>query len=228
MQRGETWAICGPNGSGKSTTLRVIAGLLRATSGTVRLLGVAMEELDRVTVAKKLALVPQEVEIAFDFTVREVVAMGRVPHGLGWRGATSEDERIVDRELERFSLERLASQPVNELSGGERKRVALARALTQEPSVLLLDEPTTSLDVKNEAQLFSTVRDLATEAYVTVVVVLHDFAAASRAASHALLLGGGRVVAAGDASEVLTQNRLAELFEVELELREVLVAKRTL
>lgn len=225
MQRGETWAICGPNGSGKSTLLRVMAGLIKPRSGRVRLLGASLDALDRGAVARTVALVPQDVEIAFEFTAREVVAMGRAPHGSAWRGATADDTRIVDREIERFFLQDLANRPVNELSGGERKRVALARALAQEPRVLLLDEPTSSLDVKNEARLFSIVDDLATTSHVTVIVVLHDFAAASRAASHALLLGDGKVVAEGDAATVLTKEKLTEVFGVELETREVLVAK---
>ena len=225
MESGEIWAICGPNGSGKSTMLRVICGLLRPTSGRVRLLGGSVGDADRVGLAKKLSLVPQDVEIAFDFTAREVVEMGRTPHGSPWRGATQQDTRAVDREIERFSLEMLSSTPVNELSGGERKRVALARAFAQEPSLLLLDEPTSSLDVKHEARLFSTVKELAATSHATVVLVLHDFAAASRAASHALLLAGGRVVGAGEAATVLAKEKLSEAFGVELETREVLVAK---
>lgn len=225
MNAGETWAICGPNGSGKSTLLRVMAGLLFPRQGTVRLLGEAIASLDRGRIARSLAYVPQDAEIAFDFTAREVVAMGRAPHGASWRGEDTNDAKIVAREIERFALENLADRAVEALSGGERKRVALARALAQEPKVLLLDEPTASLDVKNEARLYGIVRELAETAGVTVVMVLHDFAAAQRAASHAMLLGEGQVVATGEAGATLSHERLAALFDVELETREVLVPR---
>lgn len=225
LNAGETWAICGPNGSGKSTLLRVMAGLVSARSGTSKLLGEAVGALDRGRVAQVLAYVPQETEVAYDFTAREVVAMGRAPHGATWRGETDDDARIVMRALARFSLEHLADRPVDALSGGERKRVALARALAQEPRVLLLDEPTASLDVKNEARLYAIVKELAESAGVTVVMVLHDFAAARRAASHAMLLSAGAIVASGPAEQTLSRERLAEVFDVELETREVLVAR---
>jgi len=202
-----------------------MAGLLFPRAGTARLLGEALGGLDRARIARVLAYVPQEAEIAYDFTAREVIAMGRAPHGATWRGEDTKDTAIVDREIGRFALGELADRPVDALSGGERKRVALARALAQEPKVLLLDEPTASLDVKNEARLYGIVRELAETSGVTVVMVLHDFAAAQRAASHALLLGDGAVVAAGPATETLTRERLAELFDVELERREVLVAR---
>lgn len=223
MQRGETWAVCGPNGSGKSTMLRVMSGLLRPTSGAVTLCGVKLDGLPRRDVATRLALVPQDVEVVFDFTAREVVAMGRTPYGSPWRAPSDDDRRIVDEELERFDLTRLADKPAMELSGGERKRVALARAFAQRTEVLLLDEPTASLDAKAEASFFRVLGDATRERGTTVVLVLHDFAGAARAATHAMLMRGGTVMASGAADDVLTAARLGETFGVTLERREVLV-----
>lgn len=224
LQRGESWAICGPNGSGKSTLLRVMSGRLPARVGEVSFFGVPLSGLDRRAIAREMAVVPQDVDVAFDFTVREVVAMGRAPHGATWRAESVDDQRVIDRELERLDLVALADAHVHEISGGERKRVAIARALAQEPRVLLLDEPNASLDVRHEARLFSLLAELA-KAGTTVVTVLHDFAAAMRVASHAMLLAEGALLAAGDAREVLARERLAEVFGVELEERISLVAK---
>ena len=228
VQAGEIWAVCGPNGSGKSTLLRVMAGGLRLERGTVRLFGEPLD--DRAKASRVMALVPQETEVAFGFTVTEVVAMGRVPtHGTSawrhWRAPTAEDTRVVEREIERAELGALRSARVDELSGGERQRVALARALAQEPKVLLLDEPTASLDVRAAAVFYRALGELRAEGLATVVV-LHDFAAADRVATHALLLAEGRTVAQGEASAVLTRQRLEGAFGVELELRPSLVACR--
>ncbi len=220
---GETWAVCGPNGSGKSTLLRVMAGALRPTSGHVRLFGEPIASLGRAKVARVMALVPQDTGVAFGFTVGEVVAMGRAPFGRDWRALGAEDKRVIERELARADLTAMARVPMQELSGGEQRRVALARALVQEPKVLLLDEPTASLDVRHEARFFATLSELG-RAGLATVLVLHDFAAAARTASHALLLARGHVVASGPAAEVLQRARLAEAFGVELEERSALVA----
>ena len=202
MQRGETWAVCGPNGSGKSTMLRVMAGLLRPTSGAVTLCGVKLDGLRRPEVATRLALVPQDVEVVFDFTAREVVAMGRTPYGSPWRAPTDDDRRIVDEELERFDLTRLADKPAMELSGGERKRVALARAFARSPSLVLLDEPLSSLDEDLRAELAADVRTFVAELGVPAVYVTHGRAEARALGDRFVRLEGGRVTSAGPIDEL--------------------------
>jgi iron complex transport system ATP-binding protein len=214
---GEIVALVGPNGAGKSTLLRVLAGLVVPSAGTARLFGRELAGLARVEVARQLAFVPQSGEVAFGFTVREVVAMGRAPHQGGWMLATAEDRAIVDEALARCELSALAERPASALSGGEQKRVGIARALAQRPRVLLLDEPSAFLDVRHQLALYELLGELARAPDpVTVVVVVHDWNAAAQYASRVVLMRAGAIVASGAPAEVMTPARLADVFEADL------------
>jgi len=196
--------------------VRVASGLLAARRGEVRLLGAPLASRSRTDVARVLAVVEQTQELAGGFTVREVVAMGRAPHQGGWMRATEDDDRIVDEALARCDLRGLASRSARALSGGEQKRVAVARALAQEPKVLLLDEPGAFLDVRHQLDLYELLATEAKERAVACLVVMHDLNVAAQFADRVVLMKGGRVVAAGGIAEVMTWRTLKETFDVDL------------
>lgn len=210
---GEILAILGPNGAGKSTLLRILAGTLRPERGDVRLFGVALASLTRGQVARDVAFVMQNEEIRFSFTVREVVLMGRAPHQAARMHPSEDDLRIVDEVLDQCDLRQLSGRAVAELSGGERKRVAIARAFAQSARVVLLDEPTASLDVPHEVMLFEQLADAARRDGKACVVVTHDLQLAAAHASRVALLKGGRLLALGSVDDVLTGPRLSEAFD---------------
>jgi len=210
---GEIVAILGPNGAGKSTLLRVLAGTLRAESGESLLFGASVCGRERGDVARDVAFVAQSEDVRFAFTVEEVVLMGRAPHQHGWMRPSEADVAIVRRVLERWELLPLARRPFDQLSGGERKRVAIARAFAQASRVLLLDEPTAFLDVRHQVALFEALRDLARGKGTASVVVTHDLQLAAEHASRVVLMKAGRVVAVGPTLEVLTAGRLEEAFD---------------
>jgi iron complex transport system ATP-binding protein len=213
---GELLVVLGPNGAGKSTLLRVLAGTLATISGDALLFGTPLGRMDREEIARNVAVVPQSEDVAFEFTVREVVGMGRAPHQGLWKRESSRDEAVVARELARFDLEAFERRAVSELSGGERKRVAIARALAQEPRVLLLDEPGAFLDVKHEIALFDVLAGEARDRKLACIVVMHDLNIAALYASRVALLKGGRLVAIGNVDEVMTEKGLRETFDADL------------
>jgi iron complex transport system ATP-binding protein len=216
VRRGELCAVLGPNGAGKSTLVRLLSGALRPRRGAVILGGEDLAGLDRQAIARKVAVVPQSVEVALGFTVREVVAMGRAPHQGAWMVADAYDREAVDRALEACALGALASRPVAELSGGEQKRVAIARALAQESPILLLDEAVAHLDVRHAIELHELVRRELSRRELACVAVLHDLNAAARYADRVALLKGGRIVAEGTVPEVMTYRKLRDVFETDL------------
>lgn len=216
VEMGELVVVLGANGAGKSTLLRVITGLVPATGGTVRLFGEGVADLARADIARKVAVVPQEADVAYGFRVREVVAMGRAPHQSGWMNASPEDEKRVDAVLAEHDLAGLADRSARDLSGGEKKRVAIARAFCQDTPVVLLDEPTATLDVKHQLSLFELLLRRTKDKTLACVVVLHDLNLAAQFASRVVLMKDGRVLADGKVEEVMTWARLKEAFDADL------------
>ncbi len=216
VRAGEVIALLGPNGAGKSTLLRVAAGLIRPAAGEVRCLGRALAVLGRRTIAREMALVSQSEGVASGFRVREVVAMGRAPHQGGWMRERPDNRPAVDRALARCDLTAHAGRLVEELSGGEQRRVALARALAQEPRILLLDEPAAFFDVRHRVELGALVRDLAAHDRLAVMFATHDLEEASRIASRVLLLREGRALFAGPPEYAMTPARLLQAFDAEM------------
>ncbi len=210
---GELVGLIGPNGSGKSTLLRLAAGLLGLASGTVRLCGLDPHAAPRRAVAQLCALVPQEPQAPWPFTVRETVMMGRAPHQ-GLLGISNPfDHGAVDGALRACELVGLQNRRLDALSGGERRRVFFARALAQEPRVLLLDEPTAFLDLAHQVAAMNMAR-LAARGGLCVVAVLHDLNLAADACDRLLVLSQGRLVVEGRPSEVLTADRVREVWGV--------------
>ena len=214
VNAGEVVGLLGRNGAGKTTLLRVACGLLQPDAGSVSIEGRAARTFSRRERARAVALVPQESAFAFPFSVAEVVLMGRAPH-LGWLGF----EGARDLEAARAAMQRLgiadaADRSILELSGGERQLAVVARALAQEPRLLLLDEPTAFLDLRHRIEVLTRVREFAA-AGGGALVVSHDLGVAARFCDRLVLLGGGRVLAAGTPAEVLVPERLREAFGIE-------------
>jgi iron complex transport system ATP-binding protein len=216
VQPNEAWAVLGPNGAGKSTLVKVLAGLLRPTSGRAFVGGLDVTTSAPRALARQVAWVPQQIPEGLDFTALEVALMGRSPH-LGPLGLTSAaDEAKARAALARFDVGGLSERPLSQLSGGERRRVFLARGLVQDAPLLVLDEPTAFLDVRHQVETLTLARALVSSSHA-VVAVLHDVTLAAHFATHVALLAGGRLVAAGPAPEVLTAARLSEVYGTPME-----------
>jgi iron complex transport system ATP-binding protein len=210
---GELVGLVGPNGAGKSTLVRLVAGLLAPASGTVRLAGLDPHAAPRRAVARVCALVPQEPRTPWPFTVREAVMMGRAPRQGLLAVPGPLDHGAVDGALRACDLVHLAGRRLDALSGGERRRVFFARALAQEPRVLLLDEPTAFLDLAHQVAVMDMAR-VAAGAGLCVVAVLHDLNLAAASCGRLVVLSSGRVVAEGAPAAVLTAERVREVWGV--------------
>ena len=213
VDEGEFLALVGPNGAGKTTLLRTCNGLLEPSTGRVTVAGADVTGLSARELGRRVATVPQETSLAFEFDVEDVVAMGRTPHRSRFATVTAADREAVAAALERTETARFAGRSVDALSGGERQRVVLARALAQEAPVLLLDEPTSSLDVNHQVRTLSMARELADEGK-TVVAAIHDLELAARFCDSVALLSDGRLLEYGPPEEVLTAEHLEVAFDV--------------
>jgi len=214
LAAGGVLGIVGPNGAGKTTLLRLCTGYLRPSAGGVYLGGERVDRMAPVRLARLLAYVPQAPRADLTFTVLDTVLLGRFAHGPAWHAREREaDVQVARRALAEAGVAHLADRPFHTLSGGERQRVVLARALAQEPRVLLLDEPTANLDPRYQLSVLETVRRLA-DAGAAAAVALHDLTLAARYCDNLLLLAGGRVVAVGPPEEVLRPELLREVYGV--------------
>lgn len=214
ISAGEVVGVAGANGAGKTTLFRAASRVAPLKHGSIRLESDEMANLPRRELAQRLAVVPQDVGLAFPFRVGEVVLMGRAPHigGLGFESPA--DVRLAERALEALGISALADRSMLELSGGERQLVLVARALAQQPRVLLLDEPTAHLDLRHRTEVFSQVRAFAL-AGGAALAVTHDLSLAARVCDRIALLREGRLVAIGTPREVLVPQRLNEVFGVD-------------
>ena len=215
IDAGERVAVIGPNGAGKSTLLRVVAGLLRPAAGTVELAGVRLDRLDRLAVARRLAVVPQLPTLPFATSVEEVVALGRLPHEHPVRGMRPGDRAAVAAAIDRVGVGHLLGRDARELSLGERQLVLLAMAVAQAAPVLVLDEPTVHLDLRHQVEVMELVGDLNTRDGTTILAVLHDIGLAAHFFPRLVLLDRGRIVADGTPADVLTPERIREVFGVD-------------
>lgn len=212
VEPGELVAVVGPNGAGKTTLLRVINGILEPDAGTVWVGDERVSELSSRSVSQRLATVPQDTHVGFSFRAEQLVEMGRTPHRsrLNW----SDDDDPVREALERTETTHLKDRHVDDLSGGERQRILLARALAQEPSALLLDEPTASLDINHQVRVLGLVEELVDEGRAALAAI-HDLDLAARYCDRLLLLHDGEICARGRPETVLRDSRLGEAFETE-------------
>jgi len=212
---GEAVALMGANGSGKTTLLKLCAGLLASQQGQVSLRGKLLKDYKRRELARRVALVPQEVQISFDFTVQQMVEQGRTPYVSLMGSLGPQDRLAVQRALELARVEHLAGCSFNELSGGERQRVKIALALAQEPELLLLDEPAQHLDIGRTAEIFAVLRNL-NRAGMTIVGAIHDLRSAQQHFSSALLLLPDSSLLCGSPTAILTPEAILEAYGVAL------------
>lgn len=209
---GRITVIVGPNACGKSTLLRGLSRLLVPSTGTVSLDGVDLHRMPPRELARSVAILPQQPVAPDGVTVADLVSRGRHPHQGWFRSRTSDDDRIVAESLAATSTIELADRPVDELSGGQRQRVWIAMVLAQRADIVLLDEPTTFLDVTHQLELLDLLVDLNRERGTSVVMVLHDLNLAARYADHLVVMAGGRIVAEGAPDAVLTTATLEAAF----------------
>jgi iron complex transport system ATP-binding protein len=211
VEAGRLVGLVGPNGAGKTTLLRTINGLLEPTAGQVSLDSEPVPELSSRELGRRVATVPQHTNLSFDFTVRQVVELGRHPHRPRF-GGVDPDPGAIERALRRTATDHLADRLIDAVSGGERQRVLLARALAQAAPVLLLDEPTANLDVHHQVRTLGLVEDLVQSDDRTVVAAIHDLDLAARYCDELVLLSDGRIRTSGPPAAVLTEDHLEAAF----------------
>jgi len=214
---GELVALIGPNGAGKSTLLKILTRLITPNEGSIRYSGVNFDDISPKDLARKVAYLPQDDEIHFPFTVGEVVMLGRWPHTGGAFFDSAKDIEISSRAMDAVGITDWSDRVITELSGGERARVLLAKAIATQPECLLLDEPVSELDIKYRAEAYSLLRSLA-KTGVGVVVVAHDIGSVSRWADRMVLLSDGKVLTEGTPSEVLTEEILEQAYGLKVKV----------
>lgn len=226
IRSGESWAILGMNGAGKTTLLHTLAGLRLADGGQIELLGKALNQLSKRDIARRLGLLLQDYEDAFPGTVLQTVLTGRHPHINNWQWETADDVALAMDALKFVDLEGFAERSILTLSGGERRRVALATLLCQQPRLYLLDEPTNHLDLRYQQQIIRTLVGRLTAQDRAALMIMHDINLAMRYCDHALLLFPEGEVQAGTCHEVLNADNLSRLYDYpmrELQLEQVKV-----
>ncbi len=212
LARGALRALLGPNGSGKTTLLKLLTGILQPTRGEIFFQDTNLKQMARREIAKRIALVPQEMNLQFGFTVEQMVMLGRTPHVSALSGASKQDHRVVQEMMVMTEISEMRERVVTELSGGEQQRVVIAMALAQEPQVLLLDEPTVHLDINHQIEILELLRKLNRERGLTVLATMHDLNLAALYFDDLVLLERGRVVAQGAPQTVLNAEQIREVF----------------
>ena len=215
LRKGEILGVLGPNGCGKTTMLRNLNRNLSPKRGCVLLDGTDLEDMAKRDIARHIAAVPQSNEIRFAFTVREMVAMGRMPFQEAFRGNSSEDERIIDEAMELTGITHMSDRLINTMSGGERQRVIIARALAQQPEILLMDEPTLHLDINMQFEVLDLVSKLSKDRGLTVVIVSHDLPMVARYCDRIILIHDRTVWAEGKPEDVLTPENMRTVFNID-------------
>jgi iron complex transport system ATP-binding protein len=212
---GERLALVGPNGAGKSTLLRAIVGLVEPTLGTVELAGTRIDRLDRLAIARRIAVVPQLPQLPFATTVEEVVALGRLPHEHPIRGLRPADRAAIAGAIDRVGVGHLLGRDARELSLGERQLVLLALAVAQAAPILVLDEPTVHLDLRHQVEVMELLADLNARDGTTIIAVLHDVGLAAHFFPRIVVLDHGRLIADGPPEDALGEDRIREVFGVD-------------
>ncbi len=218
VKEGEILGILGPNGAGKTTLLKCLLRTVTPRDGDIELLGKSISEYDPVELARKVSYVPQETGMPFPFSVFEVVVMGRYPHCAPLTFESASERELVHKILRRTHTEEFADRLFNELSGGEKQRVLLARAIAQDAPLMLLDEPTSNLDIKHMTILLRLLIERREETGMTLIFVTHDLNLATAFADRVALIKQGEIKATGSPSEVLTPARIQSIYDTEVSI----------
>ncbi len=214
IDAGERLCLVGPNGAGKSSVLRCLTGLAQPTSGSIRLDGEPIAQIERSAIARTISVVPSQVDLPFSMRVEEVVRLGRLPHENPFSGATDADHEAVDAAITRVGIDKLRGRDVQQLSMGERQLVLVAMAVAQGGRLIVLDEPTVHLDLRHQVEVLTLLTRL-TDAGLTVLAVLHDLPLAAHFFPRLVLLDDGRLVADGTPREVLSPERIRDVYRVD-------------
>lgn len=215
---GEVLGILGPNGCGKTTLLKILNRNIKSKTGSVSIEDQVISDISKRAIAQKIAVVPQNNEISFSFTVTDIVMMGRMPNLERFQNESEDDLRIVFDSMEKTNIIEFSDRFVNQLSGGERQRVIIARALAQQPKILLMDEPTLHLDVNHQLEVLDLVHGLSREEGLTVVLVSHDLSLVARYCDKVILIHDHKILAAGSVEDVLTEENMRTVFKIQAHL----------
>lgn len=215
---GKFYGLIGPNGSGKTTFIHLLAGIHAADSGEVTLLGSPLNSYSKAQLARRISLVPQSFSLEFDYTVYDVVMMGRHPYIPRFSTPQENDRDIVDKALQTLDINHLRNRYVTRLSGGERQRVMVARSLAQDTDIMLLDEATASLDIRHSIDIMKGLQRIVSTKKATVISAIHDLDLAAAFCDELLVLDNGALLDSGSVSETLTPDMLQETFGVDAEI----------
>ncbi len=216
IEKGKFISIIGPNGSGKSTLLKILSNLYRPNSGYIFLDGKDIRAFKRKEIAKKISLVPQDTNIDYDFMVEDIVMMGRHPYKGRFQKEDEEDYRIVEEALYMTNTLQLKDRLITEISGGERQRVIIAKALAQEPFIIMLDEPTSNLDINHQIEILNLLKRFNSKRGTTIVLVIHDINLAARYSDEIILLNMGKILGKGSPEEVITTKNIESSYHMDV------------
>jgi len=216
LDRSEILGVVGPNGAGKSTLIRCINRILKPNNGSVLLEGQEIKHMSIMEIARHLGYVPQSYSSVFPATVFDTVLVGRRPH-IGWRSSESDEDKVWEI-LELLRITEFAMRDFNEISGGQQQKVLIARALAQEAGTLLLDEPTSNLDIKHQLEVMEILKDLVVKKGLSAIIAVHDLNLASRYTDRVLIMKEGKIFGAGSPSDVLTPDNIRSVYDVEVEV----------
>lgn len=214
VKKGEFISIIGPNGSGKSTLLKILNNLYNPCEGKIFIDGNDIKSFKKRDLAKKMGLVLQDTNIDYEFTVEDIVLMGRHPHKGRWEKEDANDYKIVNESLEMTDTTYLKDRIITEVSGGERQRVMIAKALAQKPSIILLDEPTSHLDINHQVEILKLLKRMNKENGTTIILVIHDINLGIRYSDKVILLNEGKIVEMGDAEKVITKENVEMTYNI--------------
>lgn len=218
INKGEVVSIIGPNGCGKSTLLKTLSRIIKPMSGGIYIQNESIKNLKSKHISQKVCLLSQHNDAPVDLTVEELVYFGRIPHKKWYESKTKSDEEIVNWAIENTGLKRYKNTPINSLSGGERQRAYIAQALCQKPNILLLDEPTTYLDISYQLEVMELVREINEKFNITIVMVLHELNQASKYSDRLVIMKDGEIVSDGCPKEVINKETIKQVYKIECDI----------